>query len=110
MEPILNSYILFKTDKILKWLDQILADAINASPYTTPARSRNATLFSYEAALQHYHFSAGLTGEEMVALPPVNIFLKGNREYQQVGKVRYNGRELLILEHETDAEDADEGD
>jgi hypothetical protein len=82
----------FKTDKILKWLDQILADAINASPYTTPARSRNVTLFSYEAALQqHHHFGAELTSEEMVAFPPVNIFLNGNRESQKVGKVRYNG-------------------
>ena len=41
----------FETNEILQWIDRIITDAIDASPYTTPVQSRNTTLFAYEAAL-----------------------------------------------------------
>jgi hypothetical protein len=44
----------FDSKEILRWLDRVLGDSIDASPYTTPVQSRNVTLFGYETALQHH--------------------------------------------------------
>jgi hypothetical protein len=104
----------YKTNEILQWIDRILTDAIDASPYTAPVQSRNTTLFTYETALQrHHHLGAGSSSEGMAVVdranvPPVNIFLKRDREYREVDRVRYRGRDLIILEHESDDEESDE--
>ena len=104
----------FESTEILRWLDRILADSIDASPYTTPNQSRNITLFNYETALQrHSQFGAKSSDEDLVVvgkarIPPVNIFLKGDKEYYEVDRVKYMGRDLIVLEHESDDEsDAD---
>jgi len=100
----------FESTEILRWLNRILADSIDASPYTTPIQSRNITLFNYETALQrHSQFGAKSSDEDLVVvgkarIPPVNVFLKGDKEYYEVDRVKYMGRDLIVLEHESDDE------
>ena len=102
----------YDAKEILQWIDRILTDAINSSPYTTPSQSQNTTLFAYETApLQHHQFSVPSSSNEIVVvdntnIPPVNIFLRSDREYREVDRVRYMGRDLIIVEHESDSEDS----
>jgi len=97
-------------------MDRILTDAINASPYTTPVQSRNTTLFAYEAALQqHLQFGAKSSSEEMDVMDPADIpppvdIRRRNVQYQAVDKIRYKGRDLIILEHESDDEESVDDD
>lgn len=43
--------------KIIQWIDRLLADAIHASPHTTPVKSGNTSLMAYRNFLdQGYHF------------------------------------------------------
>ena len=97
--------------KIITWIDKMLADAIEASPLTTPTLQRNASLRSWEKDLRWRQ----LLGSESDDSPlteglPFDIIAPDSTRL--VGPAWYQGHMIMVVEYdeEESGDDIDDDD
>ncbi|KAJ5358610.1 uncharacterized protein N7496_011023 [Penicillium cataractarum] len=90
---------------IIAWIDKMLAEAIEASPLTTPTLHRNVSLRNWEKNFRRSH---NLGGSESDSSPvteglPLEICALGS--HRIIEPAWYLGRRVLVVECDDDGED-----
>ncbi|KXG50500.1 uncharacterized protein PGRI_069910 [Penicillium griseofulvum] len=89
--------------KIIAWIDKMLAEAIEASPLTTPTLRRNVSLRNWEKDSRLRQ----LLGSESDDTPlteglPFDISVPGS--CQLIGPAWYQGRKVMVVEYDEEEE------
>jgi hypothetical protein len=89
--------------KIIAWIDKMLADAIEASPLTTPTLRRNVSLHNWEKGFRRRHFlSSGSDDSPLTEGLPFDITAPDS--CQLIGPAWYQGRKVMVVEYDEEEE------
>ena len=89
--------------RVIKFIDQILADAIEASPLTTPVLQRNKSLRHWERNFKQRQLLSPDTASPLSAegLP---LTITAPESSQLIGPAWYRGRKVMVIECDEDEE------
>lgn len=95
--------------KIIAWIDKILADAIKASPLTTPVLRRNLSLRNWERDFRRRQLLSSGSDDSLLAegLP---LAISAPDSSQVVGTVWYRTGQVLVVEYNEYDEDGEDGE
>jgi hypothetical protein len=89
----------FKKADVVKWVDKILADSIQASPHTSPVKKANTTICAYQTCVKgEYQFGRAMDDFEFAED-------EDGRPYQIIRRDGY-----LVARWDEDATDAESED
>ena len=95
--------------KIIAWVDKMLAEAIEASPLTTPTLRRNVSLRNWEKDFRRRQLlSSGSDDSPLTEGPPFDINVPESS--QLVGPAWYRGQKVMVVEYESSGDDEEAGD
>ncbi|KAJ5534457.1 hypothetical protein N7527_000711 [Penicillium freii] len=95
--------------KIIAWVDKMLAEAIEASPLTTPTLRRNVSLRNWEKDFRRRQLLSSASDDSPLTegLPfDINV----PESSQLVGPAWYRGQKVMVVEYESSGDDEDAGD
>jgi hypothetical protein len=93
----------FDKNLIIAWIDKMLADAIEASPLTTPVLRRNISLRNWENNFkQRHHLNPESDSSPTGTGVPLDIYFPESGRV--VGQAFYHGRTVLVIEYDENEE------
>ncbi|KAJ5762201.1 uncharacterized protein N7511_005583 [Penicillium nucicola] len=90
--------------KIIMWLDKMLAEAIAASPLTTPTLRRNVSLRNWEKDFRRRQLLSSGSDDSIVTEGlPFDISVPDSG--QLIGPAWYQGRKVMVIEYDEEDEE-----
>ncbi|KAJ5772397.1 hypothetical protein N7520_002926 [Penicillium odoratum] len=93
--------------KIITWIDKMLADAIEASPLTTPTLRRNVSLRNWEKNLRRRQLLSSAP-EDSPLTEGLPFDISAPESSQLIGVAWYYGRQVMVVEYEEENEEDEE--
>ncbi|KAJ5658238.1 uncharacterized protein N7484_001887 [Penicillium longicatenatum] len=92
--------------KIIAWIDKMLADAIEASPLTTPTLRRNVSLRNWEKDFRRRRLLSS-ESEDSPSIEGLPFDITVPESSQLIGHAWYQGRKVMVVEYDADEEPSD---